>query len=246
MIPTPKFYRISAQRNHSQTVGTINLKTYMIEHSKVLIDIGKRISEAAQRLNEFVKELKQEGYTFLDYDNILLKNGWLIPYDLMVKDVMLLAFQFENNQIDEADKYLIKFFKKEKKRIEKELIEKFPERTEILKEAFKAHQKGMFHSSTILFISQSDGITDNNIFMGKKFRKFAKQNESHPLAELFNSQNPLTSTFYKERKQNKDDKNLNRHGIIHGLMLEYGTELNSFKALSLLYFVSNFRNKFSK
>jgi len=214
-----------------------------------LIDPSKfarLISEAAKSLKKLSEELKQEGYIFLDYKSVLLKNGWFIPYEIKVKDVMQLAFQFENNQSDQAHIFLIKYFRKKIKTIQAVLIEKYPERKEILNEAFKAHQKKMFHSSTILFLSQADGITDNRIFIGRKFKKFTQRERSHPLVKLFDSENPLTSSFYKNKKDIDPEESLNRHGIVHGHILEYGSELNSLRALSLLYFVSNFRNAITK
>jgi len=215
----------------------------MSDSAKNISEVGKKLIKNVARLNEFVQELKQEGYTFLDYDNALLKNGWLIPDELMVRDIMLLAFQFENNQIDNADKFLINYFKKQLIRIKRELIKKYPDREGILKEAFEAHKKKMYYSSTILFISQADGITENNILSGKNFKNFVKRNEAHPLSELFTNPNPITSTFYKKKLDNGDETKINRHGIMHGLILDYGSELNSYKALSLLYFVSNHRNE---
>ena len=215
----------------------------MTDSAKKISEIGKKLTEAVARLNEFVQELKQDGYTFLDYDNALLKNGWLIPYELMVREVMLLAFQFENNQIEKADNFLINYFKKQLTRIKRELIKKHPNREAILKEAFEAHKKKMYYSSTILFISQADGITENNILSGRNFKNFVKRNESHPLSELFTNPNPITSNFHKKKLDDGDETKINRHGIMHGLIVDYGTELNSYKALSLLYFVSNYRNE---
>lgn len=205
--------------------------------------LGKKIAEAARNLQELIKSLKQEGYTFLDYDNVLLKNGWFFPFDISVTDAMLLAFQFENDESNEANNYLIKYYRKNANNILNELVAMFPERENVLKEAFSAHRKKMYYASTILFLSQADGITDNIIFMGKKFKEFYKYNSSHPLAELFNNKNPLTSSFNKGKKTNLEEESLNRHGIIHGNMMKFGNKLNSCKALSLLYFVSNFRNK---
>ena len=44
----------------------------------------------------------------------------------------------------------------------------------------------------------------------------------------------------------KFDSNLNRHAVIHGLDVNFGTEKNSLKAFSLLYSVSDFENRYKK
>jgi len=74
--------------------------------------LGKKLADAVKNLQELTKSLKQEGYAFLDYDNILLKNGWFFPFDIIVKDAMQLAYQFESNESNEANNYLIKYYRK--------------------------------------------------------------------------------------------------------------------------------------
>lgn len=205
----------------------------------ILIELNKRHDV----LIKILKDFGQSNYTFDQYERIFSNSGWYIPFDLMVKDVSVLVNQFENNENKKADKFLIKHFKNNFKLIKNKLIDSFPERTNILLEAFSAHGKKMFFSSTILFLSQADGITENNIFMGKNFREFSKKNEEHPLVNLFKEKNPLTIHFHKNNQNKYSSDYLNRNGVMHGLSNNYGSEINSFKALSFLWFVSNFRNK---
>jgi len=204
------------------------------------------IEELNKRLKNFKKALKdfgQSNYTFNQYERIFSGFGWYIPFELMFKDISILVEQFENNKIDKADKFLTKHFKKDFKIIKNSLINSFPERKNILMEAFNAHSKKMFFSSTILFLSQADGITKNKIFIGNNFKKLIKENKEHPLVNLFKEKNPLTIHFNKKGSNSTNSDYLNRHGVMHGLQHNYGTEQNSFKALSFLWFVSNFRNK---
>jgi hypothetical protein len=205
----------------------------------LFIELNKGIEIYIENLRGF----KQSNYTFEQYERIFSDFGWYILYELKMKDVPIIVNQFENNEIDKADKILIKHFKIRLKHIENQLIQSFPERKNILTEAFYAHRKKMFFSSTILFLSQADGITENKIFMGFNFKKFSKNNEKHPLVLLFKNKNPLTDHFNKGDQNSMNSDCINRHGIMHGLQQNYGSELNSLKALSFLWFVSNFRNK---
>ena len=151
--------------------------------------------------------------------------------------------QFENNEINKANKFLIDYFKKEIESIKSKLTNDYPERKTICLEGFKAHKKKMFYASTILFLSQADGITNSQIFMGSKFREFKKKNKEHSLVNIFDNENPLTVYYRKESHNSNYNSGLNRHGTVHGLSLDFGTELNSYKAISLLSFISNPRCK---
>ena len=131
----------------------------------------EELNKSLENLKKVLKDFGHSNYTFDQYERIFSDFGWYIPFELMFRDVPILVNQFENNEIDKADKFLIKHFKKEFKVIKKSLISSFPERTSILIEAFNAHNKKMFFSSTILFLSQADGITENKIFMGNNFKK---------------------------------------------------------------------------
>ena len=206
-------------------------------------NLFKELNEQIEILKRNLKSFGQSNYTFEQYERIFSDFGWYIPMELKMKEVPIIVHQFENNEIDEADKILKKHFKNKLKKIENKLIELFPERKEIFQEAFYAHKKKMFYSSTILFLAQADGITENKIFMGGNFKKFSKENNKHPLVHLFKNQNPLTNYFNKSDQKLSDSDSINRHGIMHGLQLKYASELNSLKALSFLWFVSNFRNK---
>lgn len=47
-------------------------------------------------------------------------------------------------------------------------------------------------------------------------------------------------------KMSEFPSSLNRHGVLHGLDFDYGTRINSLKALSLLAFVGDFFSKKSE
>lgn len=98
----------------------------------------------------------------------------------------------------------------------------------------------MFHSSTILFLSQADGICDSIIFTGSKIKKIKDKKKVHPIVKIVSESNPLTDHYNPKTKNSNYFSDLNRHGVIHGISSDYGNELNSLKALSLVCFVSDF------
>lgn len=118
------------------------------------------------------------------------------------------------------------------------------ERSEIIKEAFSAHKKKMYYSSTILFLSQADGITESKMFIERK--KFDKKIDSIKNPDFINVLGEESPLNVDTRKNKNPDffSNLNRHAVMHGLSNNYGSEINSLKALSLLCFVSDYYNRY--
>ena len=143
-------------------------------------------------------------------------------------------------------KLMINFYRENKSKLVKQIIKKHPEREIILNEALKAHSKKMYNSSTILFLSQADGISDAKIFRGSKvFKNNIDMKDNHSIINLIGKETALNVDTRKEDKTNYFT-NLNRHGVMHGLEVNYGTEVNSLKALSFLCFITDFYNRYKK
>lgn len=129
--------------------------------------------------------------------------------------------------------------------------------TVILRAAFGAHRRGEFELSVPVFLAQSDGVcldlTGYHFFM--RDRATQKPKSSVYVAARVGNEvssamlSPLTCVLpinaaTKEREKTLQDKGLtdwrelNRHMVLHGESLDYGTQVNSLKAISLInYFV---------
>ncbi|MFV5689888.1 hypothetical protein ACM55M_14820 [Flavobacterium sp. ZT3R25] len=118
-------------------------------------------------------------------------------------------------------------------------------RSKIIEEAVYCHQNGKYYASSTLFLSEADGICSGLLFKNRKNKEALKQYIAQKKGANFFSilmiaiENTNTiDSFYS--KTNLDDSKLNRHGVMHGLDMDFGREINSFKAFSLLVFVSDF------
>lgn len=139
---------------------------------------------------------------------------------------------------------IINFLNRNLKKIEEQLISKHSERKKIIQEAFKAHKSKMFYSSTILFISLSDGISETKMFINrKKFNSNIFPERNPEIIKILSEESPLNIDTRKEENPNFFSE-LNRHSVMHGLSYEYGKEINSLKALSLCCFVSDWYNRY--
>lgn len=128
--------------------------------------------------------------------------------------------------------------------IEADLLAAFPSRSPILQEAFEAHRQAMFNLSVPVLIAQADGIWHDRCQkspFSKERRKAVPQIISHPNARtaaplaraLLGGRWPLALNTRQRRPEFSD---LNRHQVLHGEDTDYGTELNSLKAVSFIRF----------
>jgi len=209
-------------------------------------NIFQQLAEQSQKILSVIGKLNLPNYTFEETDRIFAKYGWYIPRFIEVRIVFDLLKLFEEEKSEEANKILIKYFKQNLKEIQVDLIRLHPDRANIIREAFLAHKKKLYFSSTILFLSQADGICDSIIFTESKLKKIKNKKESHHIVKVLSESNSLTSYYNPITKNSNFFSDLNRHGVMHGVSNDYGTELNSLKALSLLSCVDDFSRYQSK
>jgi hypothetical protein len=217
----------------------------------------KRVKTTTEKL---IGELKQNGgissiiSEVFDIKNdsieentrVLLNYGWYISGQMKIKSTSEVIELIKTGKIEEAETNLINFYKDNLTKIEKQLITKHSDRKPILEEAFKAHKSNMFYSSTILFLSQGDGIIDGKIFHNRKnLDKHLDDKKNPSFVKLLKEDSSINVPSNKISKTKYFSK-LNRHSVMHGKSTDYGTETNSLKALSLCCFVSDWYNRYDE
>lgn len=206
-----------------------------------------------QRMEYLVKGLPRD----LEKESISLMNrGWFIWFlDGYMNDftekMKYLINKNENNQ----DQYMNQYVSTNIDNFKLSLIDSYPNRERQIEDAFKAHELGIYYSSIPTFLAISEGI-GRDLYPG--IGLFAKQRTNSPKAglpktdDLFDSISglevfeesilkPLRVASEVARTINNPTTHqktlLNRHLIMHGNSDQYGSELNSLKAISLAYFV---------
>jgi len=205
-----------------------------------------KLKEQSEKLKFITQNLNLPDYTFDETERIFARYGWYIPPFIEIRIVFDIIKLFENDKIIEAENILINYFKKNLEKIKSALITRHSKRTDILNEAFLAHRKKLFYSSTIIFLSQADGICDSIIFRGSEIKKIKTNKENHPIINILAEKNSLTDYYSRKTKNSNYFSDLNRHGVMHGISNDYGNELNSLKALSLVCCVSDFSRYYEK
>jgi hypothetical protein len=134
--------------------------------------------------------------------------------------------------------------------IEQRLISMYPERIRFISEAFSAHRNGKYIFSIPILLSFADGITflktgEACLFTSSdKQPKIIKTQFMRDLLEnsmFIVSLASAISNFSAINKPEKIDDNkffLNRHSILHGKNIDYDTELNSLKVISLVNYLA--------
>ena len=205
----------------------------------------KLISSAQTDISRSLKRLPTKLQKAL---TSLAKQGWFI--DVQMPLPMLWNFQeaIQDGNVEKVEKFLVNYFEAQLDTIEVYLVAKFPHRSTIISAACKAHRNKDYVLSVPVFMAQSDGICYEVI----KHHFFLKR-DSKPQTAIYVEAiaaetlqaallSPLTQSLpiaASARERGEDFDQLNRHMVLHGESLDYGTCINSLKTLSLLNYVAH-------
>lgn len=134
--------------------------------------------------------------------------------------------------------------------IEQKLIVRHPTRKLVLEAAFRAHNMAEYFLSTPVFLAQADGICAD----GTTYKLFLTNDKKHgytpKVSEWANTK--LSVSLHKTLASALVNKGafqlhhsvpnrikVTRHSILHGESIDYGNEVNSLKAISLVVYLSD-------
>ena len=203
----------------------------------LLVGFGESIGDLSRYPQIHLPLVKQEDV------NTLMQNGWYPPSDASSVEVRLLAEGFEEDT-ESANHVLIERYRSGLDDIESSLRSTFPNRVDILGDAFEAHRQEKYNLSVPLLLIQADGV-----WLDRCSRNLFSGGVNSAVDDLVNKVPDITirevarALLYKEWPLVLSSKNrsigfseLHRHQIIHGEVTDYGTEENSLKAVAFLNF----------
>lgn len=179
----------------------------------------------------------------------MARHGWFLDEEMAFDMPMRIKEVFDTDK-EEANRILCQHFSYRTDGIEERLCELFPSRARILRQAFRAHRQGDYELSVPVFLIQTDGICheltgwhyfmrDRNVPLPRTAR-VVKADEIGELGAAYLA--PLGNVVpvnMNPVERGDDFVGLNRHTVIHGESLDYGTQENSLRAMSLLGYTSN-------
>ena len=212
-----------------------------IEFQKQIQDL---ISPAFDQLQKSFNELPSRT------QEALLKlgdHGWFFDLEMPLPGLWRLKEALSEGNVVEAENAQVEYFSSRLDEIENSIVGKFPHREKMIRAAFRAHKSEEYELSIPVFLAQTDGICNDVI----EQYLFMKQNNK-PRTAIYVEQ--IASDTYRaallqplaqalpigasKHERNEDFNELNRHMVLHGESLDYGTKVNGLKAISLINYVT--------
>lgn len=186
----------------------------------------------------------------------LMNRGWFIwLLDGTMSDFSQKIYALMGKSYEEQDAHMRSYVKANLGAFEAELCKLHPSRESQIQDAFRSHVLEIYYASIPTLLALSEGIGRD---LYPEIGIFAKHPKSSPKAghpktdDIFDSisgldmfeeavlkplrvSSEVTKSIYSPTEDEK--KLLNRHLIIHGNSNSYGSEDNSLKAISLVFFI---------
>ena len=113
--------------------------------------------EVQEKLKSIERRCHELGEQHLECLKKLSDNGWFLSPDTPIEQLRTLADSLGANA-SFAKGAIRSYFQERIDSIERELVEAYPRRSQILHDAFEAHRTGKYTLSVPVFLSQADGI----------------------------------------------------------------------------------------
>ena len=207
-------------------------------------EVQKKIKSIGLQLGERLEELGQRRLECL---KTLIAHGWFLSPDTPIEQLQLFTDSLGANAGSGGKDAIRSYFRERIDPIERQLSEAYPSRSQILHDAFEAHRAGKYTLSVPVFLSQADGIWwdqfSRNFFQSQKREDTLQKCKNDPqlqyvatMLTLLKPRKPgeNNSLWASESERDSSFDALNRHQVLHGESVDYATEQNSFKAISLL------------
>ncbi|NLR67302.1 hypothetical protein HGH92_23560 [Chitinophaga varians] len=210
--------------------------------------------KAAEAHDEMVQTIRRALDVDFSYMAPVLQElsqyGWYLNLGMNVADVAGAKRVLASGDENQLNVYMAEVLQRELTGDVARLCHRHPNRSEAIEQAFKAHNAGFYYASMPVVFAQVDGLscelTGYKFFDNDKTRNFEPQ-----IAKWVNAHASVSSLevaylsvlldkgAFQKHRSNPNLISFTRHSILHGETTDYGTEINSLKAFSLLVFVSD-------
>jgi hypothetical protein len=178
---------------------------------------------------------------------LLAQHGWYLDFNMPLPSLWEIKKAISSGEINDVEKALIEHFESQLDEIENSFNTQFPHRSHIIASAFKAHRDGEYFLSIPVLLAQTDGIckevVDQYLFMKKDKKPRTAIYVEQVAADTYKAAilSPLAASTpigASEHEREEGFNLLNRHMVLHGESLDYGSQVNGLKAISLINYVS--------
>ncbi len=217
------------------------LKAYQEEQREQLQQWRSLLDDFSRQMQEMPARLRAQLA-------VLMGRGWCLDPEMPHTWGEDLVEAIEGGEEQEAQQWLMDYFRERLGEIEKALVERHPARAAIIADAFAAHREGRYALSIPVLLAQADGVIHDK-HRRQLFSKKSSANLQEVLDQLPDDDTRVIfmAAFYVDipltQNTNKLPANfdgLNRHAVLHGTDPNYGSEVNSLRAISVLNMASFF------
>lgn len=211
-----------------------------------LIEFNKHINIFLEPISEYIKQYNAMFRGFAENFEKWQSQNKIYVADIVAQGWYPTPISFYTKPKGEFDlnEYMIQELTENWEELSKKIIESYPNRSHILKAAFDLHKQKNYIASIPLFYAQADGICCEHfksfLFAGNRVGESLECLKPDSMLEVFLMPYKLKNHHNAGISCKKSAQIApNRNGILHGHRkhLNYGTEVNSLKAYSLLCFV---------
>lgn len=244
---------LAEQERWKKLIQPIELLKYVLPDltslTKRALEVKKSIegfiSPAFEQLQRSFREIPPRTQEAL---LLLGRHGWYLDLEMPLPGLWELKKALAEGNVVEAEDALVEYFEGRMDEIEKSVIERFPKRQKLIRAAFDAHRRQEYELSIPVLLAQTDGIC-KEVFSEYLFIKHNRKPRTAIYVEQLASDtyraallSPLAQTLpigASEHERNEGFSELNRHMVLHGESLDYGSKINSLKAISLINYVAH-------
>ena len=246
---TSEFYKLGRLLSKSINKFLIEYPSY----TDFLNSINSTVRQYEDVTKQFIDQVKNELEKGVprktgDFLVKLGNRGWFVPMILKVDSLLAVDEIIDRHNQEEIDSIMCSTIQANIKDIKNVINETSPRRKKLLESAFTAHDRQEYNLSVPVFLAQTDGICKEKLGV-----EFFRKRQNKPLtAEIIESYSlgPFTmallqpfrtnlSISLSEYERNNKDISINRHQVLHGEVVDYGTKVNSFKCISLLGYIAS-------
>lgn len=229
-MPTP-FHDLSQR---VRNLNTINFMRNVETKSAIQKVMESMIFDVREGLEKAGKKMK-------DVFQSMATHEWYPDMEMYLDEIWIIGAEIKENP-HEFNNRMTEYFRNRIDEIEKGLLKANPDRQHLISEGFGNHREGKYSSSILMFLTQADGIFQAS-FGASPFRSRSRNHasENPRLSDIIS---PLflirtLPIWIDENNRSPSFDGLNRHQVLHGEVLSYGTEENSLKAISFLGFINS-------
>jgi len=257
MLADDQMRRIAREWEAVQQRAIVQYQSLLQPHAGVLADAAKTHQRIIDQLVQQRQTLQRTEALFAQLPERLreplvamAERGWYLDGEMPFEGVMSVRGYIDKDPAD-VDEQFRSYFRERLDGIEQELIAEFPNREALMIDAFRAHREERYILSIPVLLAQADGMWQERVPRGQLFGRRGPPQAARKFGELLRSEKvagyrtwrllwPLfepAPLWEHQSRRPQGFSGLNRHQVMHGESVDYGTETNGLKAVSFLGYV---------